>query len=195
MIQEPNSLPVLTKETMGAFLASNAILRRTLRFSGEVNPTSIQSILKEILRLYEADPHEAIVLFLTTPGGSSAQAFSFHDTIRLYRNLRLIIIASGHCNSAGITMLFAVKKEFRFSTRHTQFLFHPARNSFNNAIFTNEDHAIEAQGLAMFDRMYEDVIKNESSISQKNLKKLINNELRTSVEEMLDLELIKDIIE
>lgn len=195
MAQKEKEVQLFTSQSLKQLLEKKEVLQRTMRFSGEVSPESTQLILKEILEHYEANSNEYIILYISTNGGTSAQGLAFFDMIRLYSSLKLITIASGHCNSAGIPILLAARKEWRFSTRHTQFLIHPTRSTYSNIKLSSSDMDAEHENLKMYDSMYADVIKSNTLIPSGELTELIKTDHRNTVDEALRFGLISAIIE
>lgn len=101
---------------------------RTLEYLGVVNYATTERVLEEIRDLYRAAPEEEIVLTVTSPGGPTGTAMSFHDHIQRVLKPRLTTIASGDVDSSGVILFLS--GDSRYVTPNTTLLLHRAGRTF-----------------------------------------------------------------
>lgn len=101
---------------------------RMLEYLGVVNYATTERVLEEIRDLYRAAPDEEIVLTVTSPGGPTGTAMSFHDHIVRVLKPNLSTIASGDVDSSGIILFLSGDR--RYVTPNTTLLLHRAGRTF-----------------------------------------------------------------
>jgi ATP-dependent protease ClpP protease subunit len=98
-----------------------------IEYLGTVNYATNERVLNAIKAKLEegATP----TLLVTSAGGPSGTAMSFHDTLRCVLKADLVTIGSGDVDSSGIIIYLSGTR--RFVTKHTTLLLHPAGRSFD----------------------------------------------------------------
>ena len=72
----------MKKEELLSIVNSPKVLERTIRLSKDIDENTIDALLEKILKFYQQDPNEYIVLHSSTSGGITTQSthFLIHPT-------------------------------------------------------------------------------------------------------------------
>lgn len=182
----------MKKQNLLRIINSPKILERTIRFSKDINEDTIDALLEKILKFYQQDQSEYIVLHSSTCGGVTTQAISYFDTIRIYKP-KLITIVSGRCYSGGTTILLASEPELRIATKSTHFLIHPTRTQMNGNYGMLELEE-KVKFLSELEEMNTKIFLKETNMTEKQFKKEKANDIYSNVDQALKWGLISKII-
>ncbi len=78
---------------------------RTVHWMGSVNYDNFYEVTDRIRALQDEQPSEAINLVVTSPGGATGIAMSFHDSMKTIYKPKLYTVGSGDVDSSGIIIL------------------------------------------------------------------------------------------
>lgn len=95
---------------------------RTVEWFGGVNYTNLEKTLARIRRHMIIDAGEEIHLLVSSCGGATGIALSFHDTIKSVLKPNLVTIGTGDVDSSGVIVFLTGEK--RFLTKNTTMLLH-----------------------------------------------------------------------
>jgi|GEM_PF-2739367 ATP-dependent protease ClpP protease subunit len=83
-----------------------------------------ETAIREYLEQPEAE-RKPVVLTVSSSGGNTRVALSLHEQLRLFAKVADVsVVVAGVCMSAAVTVLLALPKSKRFSTKHSLFLVH-----------------------------------------------------------------------
>ena len=100
------------------------LLKDRIIFLGEdVNPTSANLVIAQLLFLESEDPDKEISLYINSPGGSISDGMAIVDTIN-YIKCPVSTICIGMAASMGAVLLAAGEKGRRFATPNAEVLIH-----------------------------------------------------------------------
>ena len=100
------------------------LLKDRIIFLGEdVNPTSANLVIAQLLFLESEDPDKEISLYINSPGGSITDGMAIVDTIN-YIKCPVSTICIGMAASMGAVLLAAGEKGRRFATPNAEVLIH-----------------------------------------------------------------------
>ncbi len=182
----------MKKKELLKIINSPNVLERTIRLSKDIDESTIDALLEKILKFYQQDPNEYIVLHSSTNGGVTTQAISYFETIRIYRP-KLITIVSGRCYSGGTTILLASEPELRIATKSTHFLIHPTRSQMNGSYGLLEIQE-KMKFLADLEDINLKIFLKETKMTEKKFKKEKSNDVYSNVDQALKWGLISKII-
>ncbi len=168
------------------------VLERTIRLSKDIDENTIDALLEKILKFYQQDPNEYIVLHSSTSGGITTQAISYFETIRIYRP-KLITIVSGRCYSGGILILLASEPGLRIATQSTHFLIHPTRSLMDGNYGLPEIQE-KIKYLTDLEDINLKIFLKETKMTKKQFKKEKTNDVYSNVDQALRWGLISKII-
>lgn len=104
-------------------VAVRLLKQRTVMLSGEINRSSAQRAVSQLLLLSEESSTDPIKLFINSPGGDVDAGFAIFDVIRFIETPVKMIVA-GLAASAAVLVLVAAPKDRRFSLTNARFLIH-----------------------------------------------------------------------
>ena len=100
------------------------LLKDRIIFLGEdVNPTSANLVIAQLLFLESEDPDKEISLYINSPGGSISDGMAIVDTMN-YIKCPVSTICIGMAASMGAVLLAAGEKGRRFATPNAEVLIH-----------------------------------------------------------------------
>ena len=182
----------MKKQDLLRIINSPKILERTIRFSKDIDENTIDALLEKILKFYQQDQSEYMVLHSSTSGGMTTQAISYFETVRIYRP-KLITIVSGRCYSGGAMMLLASEPELRIATKSTHFLIHPTRTQMSGNYGLPEMQE-KMKYLSELEEMNTKIFLKETNMTEKQFKKEKANDIYSNVDQALKWGLISKII-
>jgi ATP-dependent Clp protease protease subunit len=136
---------------------------RLLYLCGDINEDKAEQFLKNFHYL-AGKSEENIYVILDSPGGSITRGLAIYDCIKSFRNIPVIIEATGDVMSMAVALLQAGDQ--RSCTRHTRFMIHQGSNELP-ALSNNELRAETAESLTLA-KIYEDILLTR--IREKNPK-------------------------
>ena len=133
---------------------------RTLYYTTSVTQGQNDKVLRAMGKLLDQSSGP-IGLFITSPGGASGTAMSFHDTVKHILRPDLVTIGSGDVDSSGVIIFLTGGR--RYVTARTTMLLHPAGRIFGSQRYTTR----EMEAMLVEDRLkdvqYASVLANSSN--------------------------------
>ena len=102
---------------------SRLLKDRIIMLSEDVNPTSANVIIAEMLFLESEDPDKEIHFYINSPGGSIIDGMAIVDTMN-YIKCPVSTICVGMAASMGSVLLACGEKGKRFATPNSEILIH-----------------------------------------------------------------------
>ncbi len=102
---------------------TNRLLKsRTILIHGAVEEELAERVISQALVL-DAESHDPIRVFITSPGGSVDVGFAIYDILR-YVESEIVCIGAGFVASMGVPIMLSAKKANRFALPNTRFMIH-----------------------------------------------------------------------
>ena len=172
---------------------------RDVYLVGDIIAENITKTGEKILKLWEENPEEEIILYICSGGGGGAVAIGFYDWVRL-KNIPLITIAIGEVLSAAVIVFLSGKK--RKATSHSWFGIHRGgRFSFDvwrqlMRILSPSRYREGVELQRTFKSLEEEIIKKETKLPEKQIRKaLAKAHLILTAEKAKEVGLIDEIIQ
>lgn len=144
-----------------------------IEYLGTVNYATNERVLAAIKSKLAAG--KTPTMLVTSAGGPSGTAMSFHDTLRCVLKADLVTIGSGDVDSSGIIIFLSGTK--RYVTKHTTLLLHPAGRSFDpGKRYTVPEMAAMVAEDRLKDAQYASVVSDASrgKLSQADVLSLMD---------------------
>jgi ATP-dependent Clp protease protease subunit len=167
---------------------------RTLRYTSSVTRAMNEQILKDMERMLDDAPEEAIALMVTSPGGTTGTAMNFYDTVRHILRPNLITIGSGDVDSSGVIVFLSGTR--RYISKRTTVLLHPAGRVFGNQRYTTREMEAMVAEDRMKDEQYATVVAENSrgKLTTQEVLALMEQHTVLSPNDMLELGLADALI-
>lgn len=139
-----NLIPMVIEQTSRGErsydIYSRLLKERIIFLNGEVNDTSANLIIAQLLFLESENPDKDIHFYINSPGGSVTAGMGIYDTMQFIKpNVSTICI--GLAASMGAILLTAGKKGKRYSLPHSQIMIHQPLGGFKGQASDVEIHA------------------------------------------------------
>ncbi|WP_018300319.1 ATP-dependent Clp endopeptidase proteolytic subunit ClpP [Fangia hongkongensis] len=119
---------------------SRLLKERIIFLNGEVNDTSANLVIAQLLFLESENPDKDIYFYINSPGGSVTAGMGVYDTMQFIKpNVSTICI--GLAASMGAVLLAAGTKGKRYSLPHSQIMIHQPLGGFRGQASDVEIHA------------------------------------------------------
>ncbi len=125
---------------------SRLLKDRIIMLSEDVNPTSANVIIAEMLFLESEDPDKEIHFYINSPGGSIVDGMAIVDTMN-YIKCPVSTICVGMAASMGSVLLACGEKGKRFATPNSEILIHQPLIGGNGLSGQTTDVKIHADHL------------------------------------------------
>lgn len=160
-MQEPVQSPLRAADIISPTPAARINPRSVLEYFGSVNYATNERVLAAIKDHVAATPTAPLTLIVTSPGGPSGTAMSFHDTVRKVLRPALTTIAMGDVDSSGVIIFLSGER--RLVSPHTTLLLHPAGRSFDpSKRYTAAEIGAMAKEDELKDRQYASILSEHS---------------------------------
>jgi len=101
----------------------NRLLKsRTILIHGAIEEELAERVIAQALVL-DAESHDPIRVFITSPGGAVDMGFAIYDILR-YIESEVTCIGAGFVASMGVPIMLAAKKGNRLALPNTRFMMH-----------------------------------------------------------------------
>ncbi len=168
---------------------------RTLEWLGGVSYCNLEKTFSGIKTLMQRNTEEEINLLVSSFGGPTGIAMSFHDTVKTLLRPRLTTIGTGDVDSSGIIIFLSGEK--RFLTPNTTMLLHLGGRMFEaDKRFSTFDMENMLREDKLKDFQYASVIANATNgkySTEKILSLMAKNTILTA-EEAVKMGLAQKVI-
>lgn len=139
-----NLVPMVVEQTSRGErsydIYSRLLKERIVFLNGEVNDTSANLVIAQLLFLESENPDKDIYFYINSPGGSVTAGMGVYDTMQFIKpNVSTICI--GLAASMGAVLLAAGEKGKRYSLPHSQIMIHQPLGGFRGQASDVEIHA------------------------------------------------------
>lgn len=163
---------------------------RSIIISGEVNSELAEKIVKHLLVL-DAQNHQAITLYIDSPGGSIDSGFAIFDTIRFLES-PVYTIVMGLAASMGAMILLSVPKERRLGFANSRYLIHqPLIGGIRGVATEIEIHAKE---MLKYREKINLIIAEETGQPIEKVQKDTDRDFWLNADEAVDYGLISRVV-
>ena len=173
---------------------SRLLKDRIIMLSEDVNPTSANVIIAEMLFLESEDPDKEIHFYINSPGGSIVDGMAIVDTMN-YIKCPVSTICVGMAASMGSVLLTCGEKGKRFATPNSEILIHQPLIGGNGLSGQTTDIKIHTDHLV---KTREKMNKLLSERTGQPIEKIMQDTERDNymtAEEALKYGLIDEILE
>ena len=119
---------------------SRLLKDRIIMLSGEVNDTTSNLIVSQLLFLESEDPDKDIYLYINSPGGSITAGMAIYDTMQ-YIKPDVSTICIGMAASMGAFLLSSGAKGKRFALPNSEIMIHQPLGGFQGQATDIDIHA------------------------------------------------------
>ena len=168
---------------------SRLLKDRIVFLGGEIDDTTANLVVAQLLFLEMADPDAAVSLYITSPGGSVTARMARHDTMQYIRpQVRTVCV--GMAASMGAFLLMAGEKGKRLALPNSEVMIH---QPLGGAQGQATDVAIRAEWLM---KTKEKMIRMMADMTGQDLEKVradVERDYFMSAQEALDYHIIDEI--
>ncbi len=100
-----------------------AVKLRSLAICGPIMEETSIAVIRALLMMEAEDPLTPIVMFINTPGGTVYDAFAIYDVMKSMK-CPLITVGFGKVMSAGVLIISAGAKGYRYAMPNSFFMTH-----------------------------------------------------------------------
>ena len=173
---------------------SRLLKDRIIMLAEDVNPTSANVIIAELLFLESEDPDKEIHFYINSPGGSIVDGMAIIDTMN-YIKCPVSTICVGMAASMGSVLLACGEKGRRFATPNSEILIHQPLIGGNGLSGQTTDVKIHTDHLVKTrDKMNKLLSEKTGQSIEKIMEDTERDNYMTS-EEALKYGLIDEILE
>ena len=171
------------------FYAARLLKTRTILINGPVEEELAERVIAQALVL-DAESHEPIRVFITTPGGEIDVGFAMHDVLR-YIESEVVCIGAGFVASMGVPIMLAARKKNRYSLPNTRYMLH---QPMSGAAGQTSDIRITAREIVKLRERLNRLIAEESGTPLDKVTADSDRDFWMTAEEALAYGLVSKII-
>lgn len=181
--------PESKEEPKGAGFIERLLKTRTILINGAIEEETAEEVMTQALVL-DAESHDPIKVFVTTPGGVIDFGFAIHDILQFVES-PVYCIGAGFVASMGVPIMLSAKKDRRFALPNTRFMMHqPSTGAAGQA----QDIRITAQEIIKIRERLNHLIAEESGQPYEKVAADSDRDFWMSSEEALEYGLISKIV-
>lgn len=169
---------------------SRLLKERIVFLAGQVNDSTANSIIAQMLFLASQDPKKDIQLYINTPGGSVTAGMAIYDTMQ-YVKCPISTVCVGLAASMGATLLAAGAKGKRFALPNSQIMLHQVAGGVSGQAVEIE---ITAKQIIKIKERLNKILAKHTGQSFEKVEKDTDRDFYLSAEEAKDYGLIDQVI-
>ena len=173
---------------------SRLLKDRIIMLSEDVNPTSANVIIAEMLFLESEDPDKEIHFYINSPGGSIVDGMAIVDTMN-YIKCPVSTICVGMAASMGSVLLTCGEKGKRFATPNSEILIHQPLIGGNGLSGQTTDIKIHTDHLVKTREKMNKLLSERTGQSIEKIMEDTERDNYMTAEEALKYGLIDEILE
>ena len=173
---------------------SRLLKDRIIMLSEDVNPTSANVIIAEMLFLESEDPDKEIHFYINSPGGSIVDGMAIVDTMN-YIKCPVSTICVGMAASMGSVLLTCGEKGKRFATPNSEILIHQPLIGGNGLSGQTTDIKIHTDHLVKTREKMNKLLSERTGQSIEKIMEDTERDNYMTAEEALKDGLIDEILE
>ena len=173
---------------------SRLLKDRIIMLAEDVNPTSANVIIAELLFLESEDPDKEIHFYINSPGGSIVDGMAIIDTMN-YIKCPVSTICVGLAASMGSVLLACGEKGKRFATPNSEILIHQPLIGGNGLSGQTTDVKIHTDHLVKTRDKMNKLLSEKTGQSIEKIMEDTERDNYMTAEEALKYGLIDEILE
>ena len=173
---------------------SRLLKDRIIMLSEDVNPTSANVIIAEMLFLESEDPDKEIHFYINSPGGSIVDGMAIVDTMN-YIKCPVSTICVGMAASMGSVLLTCGEKGKRYATPNSEILIHQPLIGGNGLSGQTTDIKIHTDHLVKTREKMNKLLSERTGQSIEKIMEDTERDNYMTAEEALKYGLIDEILE
>lgn len=169
---------------------SRLLKDRIIFISDEINDTTANLVVAQLLFLEAEDPDKDIQLYINSPGGSITSGFAIYDTMQ-YIKPDVSTISVGMCASMGAFLLAAGEQGKRFALPNSEVMIHqPLGGTKGQA----EDIRIHAERIVKMREKLNTILSERTGQPIEKVSKDTDRDNFMSAEEAKEYGIIDEVI-
>lgn len=178
--------------TERAFDIYSRLLKERIIFIGtEINQTSANLIVAQLLFLNSEDPKKDIKLYINSPGGSVYDALAIFDTMQYLSN-DISTVGIGVQASAAALLLSSGTKGKRFLLPHSTVMIHQPSSGTRGKV---TDQEIDLKESLRIKKLIEDIMVNNTGQTKTKIHEDMERDKWLDANEALKYGIVDSIIE
>ena len=173
---------------------SRLLKDRIIMLAEDVNPTSANVIIAELLFLESEDPDKEIHFYINSPGGSIVDGMAIIDTMN-YIKCPVSTICVGMAASMGSVLLACGEKGKRYATPNSEILIHQPLIGGNGLSGQTTDVKIHTDHLVKTRDKMNKLLSEKTGQSIEKIMEDTERDNYMTAEEALKYGLIDEILE
>jgi len=169
---------------------SRLLKDRIIFLGGEIDDTTANLVVAQMLFLEMEDPDADIMLYINSPGGSVTAGMAIYDTMR-YLKCEVSTLCIGMAASMGAFLLAAGAKGKRKALPHAEIMIH---QPLGGARGQATDIQIQAEQILKIKKTLNELLSQNTGKSLKTIEKDVERDHYMTAEEALKYGLIDEII-
>jgi len=169
---------------------SRLLKDRIIFLGGEIDDTTANLVVAQMLFLEMEDPDADIMLYINSPGGSVSAGMAIYDTMR-YLKCEVSTLCIGLAASMGAFLLAAGAKGKRKALPNAEIMIH---QPLGGARGQASDIQIQAEQILKIKKTLNELLAQNTGKTVKTIEKDADRDHYMSAKEALDYGLIDEII-
>ncbi|NLC65521.1 MAG: ATP-dependent Clp endopeptidase proteolytic subunit ClpP [Clostridium sp.] len=170
---------------------SRLLKDRIIMISGEINDTTSNLVVAQLLFLESEDPDKDIYIYINSPGGSITAGMAIFDTMN-YIKPDVATICVGMAASMGSFLLAAGTKGKRFALPNSEIMIHQPLGGFRGQA---TDIEIHARRILEIKKKMNKILAERTGQSLDTIEKDVERDNFMTAERAIDYGLIDSILE
>ena len=198
MNEKMNTLVPYVVERSGNGERSYDIFSRLLKdriifVDGEINDTTADLVVAQILFLESENPDKDISIYINSPGGSVTAGMAIYDTIQHVR-CPVSTICIGQAASMGAVLLCAGTKGKRYSLPNSRILIHQPLISGGGISGQAIDIDLQAKEIMRMRRILNEILAKHTGQTVERIEKDTDRDNIMSADEAVKYGLVDEVI-
>ncbi|MDD2446852.1 MAG: ATP-dependent Clp endopeptidase proteolytic subunit ClpP [Tissierellia bacterium] len=169
---------------------SRLLKERIIFLGGEVNNTTADLIVAQLLFLEAEDPDKDIIIYINSPGGSVSAGFAIYDTMQ-YIKPDVSTICVGMAASMGAFLLAAGAKGKRLALPNSDVMIHqPLGGSQGQA----EDIRIQAEKIIQIRERINSILAERTGQPIEKVNKDTDRDYYMTAQEAVEYGIIDEVV-
>jgi ATP-dependent Clp protease protease subunit len=169
---------------------SRLLKERIIFLGGEINDTTADLVVAQLLFLEAEDPDKDIILYINSPGGSVSAGFAIYDTMQ-YIKPDISTICIGRAASMGAFLLAAGAKGKRLALPNSDIMIHqPLGGTQGQA----EDIRIQAEKIIEIRERINKILSERTGQPIERITKDTDRDYYMTAEEAVAYGIIDEVI-
>ncbi|NLL82439.1 MAG: ATP-dependent Clp endopeptidase proteolytic subunit ClpP [Tissierellia bacterium] len=169
---------------------SRLLKERIIFLGGEINNTTADLVVAQLLFLEAEDPDKDIIIYINSPGGSVSAGFAIYDTMQ-YIKPDVSTICIGMAASMGAFLLAAGAKGKRLALPNSDVMIHqPLGGSQGQA----EDIRIQAEKIIQIRERINNILAERTGQPIEKINKDTDRDYYMTAQEAVEYGIIDEVV-